>query len=414
MSSRGLASLGKRTFISFKNPIYRTYFGGIMGQIAAMNMQQVVGSLLIYRVTNSAAILGAMGFAGAIPMLICSFFGGIIADRFNKKKVLIIGQSVFALTALMVAITLSTGYLSSAHAGSWWILVVSSALQGGTMGMTMPSRQALIPQIVSSEQLMNAISLNTMGMNLLQIIAPAAAGFLVEAFNFEAVYYVMTVMYLAAVFFFFILPKNQKTARATESALKGILQGMKYVVHNANMLLILVLSTVIVFLAMPYNNMMAIFVDDVLHVGAGGMGVLMSVSGVGALVGSVIMATLPNRRRGILFIFSGLLLGLSLTGFAFSSSWPLSIALMAVIGLAQTGRMTLSSTLIQSYVDNEFMGRVMALYMMQFGFSSLSTFLAGILAEGVGVQWAVGSLAILLSGLTLVAIAFVPRIRKLD
>jgi MFS family permease len=282
------------------------------------------------------------------------------------------------------------------------------------MGMTMPSRQALIPQIVSSEQLMNAISLNTMGMNLLQIVAPAAAGFLVEAFNFEAVYYVMTVMYLAAVFFFFILPNTQKKVRVQMSALQGIVQGMKYVAHNANMLLILVLSTVIVFLAMPYNNMMAIFVDDVLHVGAGGMGVLMSVSGVGALVGSVIMATLPNRKRGILFIFSGLLLGLSLTGFAFSSSWPLSIALMAVIGLAQTGRMTLSSTLIQSYVDNEYMGRVMALYMMQFGFSSLSTFLAGILAEGVGVQWAVGSLAVILTIITTATVIFVPRIRKLD
>lgn len=385
-----------------------------MGQIAAMNMQQVVGSLLIYRVTNSAAILGAMSFSGAIPMLICSFFGGIVADRFNKKRIMIIGQSVFALTALMVAIPLSTGYLSSAHAGSWWILVVSSALQGATMGMTMPSRQALIPEIVNSDQLMNAISLNTMGMNLLQIMAPAVAGFLVEAFDFKAVYYVMTVMYLASVFFFFILPNTRTVNRQPVRALQGIIQGLNYVVHNANMLLILVLSTVIVFLAMPYNNLMAIFVDDVLHVGAGGMGVLMSVSGVGALVGSVIMATLPNRKRGILFILSGLLLGISLAGFAFSTSWPLSIALMAVIGLAQTGRMTLSSTLIQSYVDNEYMGRVMALYMMQFGFSSLSTFLAGILAEGVGVQWAVGSLAILLTVLVTGAIAFVPRIRKLE
>lgn len=414
MISRGLASFSKRTFISFKNPIYRTYFGGIMGQIAAMNMQQVVGALLIYRVTNSAAILGAMGFSGAIPMLICSFFGGIIADRFNKKLVMIIGQSVFALTSLMVAIPLSTGYLSSTHAGSWWILVVSSALQGGAMGMTMPSRQALIPEIVKADQLMNAISLNTMGMNLLQIMAPAVAGFLVEAFEFEAVYYVMTVMYLASVFFFFILPNTKKVNRVPMRALQGIIQGMKYVMHNANMLLILLLSTVIVFLAMPYNNMMAIFVDDVLHVGAGGMGVLMSVSGVGALVGSVIMATLPNRKRGILFVLSGLLLGLSLAGFAFSTSWPLSLALMAVIGLAQTGRMTLSSTLVQSYVDNEYMGRVMALYMMQFGFASLSTFLAGILAEGVGVQWAVGSLAIILIAVTLAAVLFVPRLRKLD
>lgn len=414
MANNFLSTFGRRTFSSFGNRIYRVYFGGLLGQIAAMNMQQVVGSLLIYRITNSAAILGAMSFAGAIPMLICSFFGGVIADRFNKKRIMIFGQSAFAVTSLMVAVALSTGYLSNEHTGSWWILVVSSALQGGTMGMTMPSRQALIPEIVRGDQLMNAISLNTMGMNLLQIVAPAAAGFLVEWFNFKAVYYVMTVMYLASVFFFFILPNTQKAVKTQMRAFQGIVQGMKYVSHNPNVLLVLILSTIIVFLAMPYNNLMAIFVDDVLHVGAGGMGILMSLSGVGALAGSVIMAILPNRKRGMLFIVSGLLLGLALTGFAFSKSWPLSIAMIAIVGLAQTGRMTLSSTLIQSYVDNEYMGRVMALYMMQFGFSSLSTFLAGVMAEGVGVQWAVGGLAIILIVMTLITIAFIPRIRKME
>jgi MFS family permease len=414
MINRGLSSLGKRTFVSFRNRVFRIYFGGLLGQMAAMNMQQVVSSLLIYRVTNSAVILGAMSFSGAIPMLVCSFFGGVIADRFSKKRVMIIGQSAFAFTSLIVAVALTTGYLSREHAGSWWVLVVSSALQGGTMGMTMPSRQALIPEIVSGEHLMNAISLNTMGMNLLQILAPAAAGFLVEAFDFKAVYYVMTVMYLAAVVFFLILPDTQKVARTPMRAFQGITQGIKYVIHSPVMLPILLISSIIVFLAMPYNNLMAIFVDDVLHVGAGGMGILMSVSGLGALVGSVIIATLPNRKRGTLFVMSGILLGLSLTGFAFSTSWPLSIVLIAVVGLAQTGRMTLSSTLIQSYVDEAYMGRVMALYMMQFGFASLSTFLAGLLAEGVGVQWAVGGMAILLTAVMLGTIVFVPRVRKMQ
>jgi len=222
------------------------------------------------------------------------------------------------------------------------------------------------------------------------------------------------VMYLAAVVFFLILPDTQKVARTPMRAFQGITQGIKYVIHSPVMLPILLISSIIVFLAMPYNNLMAIFVDDVLHVGAGGMGILMSVSGLGALVGSVIIATLPNRKRGTLFVMSGILLGLSLTGFAFSTSWPLSIVLIAVVGLAQTGRMTLSSTLIQSYVDEAYMGRVMALYMMQFGFASLSTFLAGLLAEGVGVQWAVGGMAILLTAVMLGTIVFVPRVRKMQ
>ncbi len=414
MANSFLQTFGRRTFSSFRNPVYRIFYGGLLGQIVAMNMQQVVGSLLVYRVTGSAAILGAMAFAGAIPMIVLSLFGGIIADRFDKRKVLIIGQSGFAFASLIVAVSLTTGYLGIEHAGSWWVLVVSSVIQGGVMGLTMPARQAMIPVIVSNDQLMNAISLNNIGMNALQIFAPAIAGFLVEWFDFEAVYYVMTAMYILAVTFFFFLPSARNTANVSLRALDGIVNGIKYVSRTPNILLVILFSMIIVLLSMPYNNLMPIFVDDVLQVGAGGMGILMSVSGIGALVGSVILASLPAKKRGIMYVLSGIILGIALTGFAFSSIWPLSIGLIVIVGIGQTMRMTLSGTLIQSYVDAEYMGRVMALFMMQFGFTSFSTFLAGVLTEGVGVQWAVGSFAILLTVLSLLVIAFVPRIRRLD
>ncbi len=414
MANSFLQTFGRRTFSSFRNPVYRIFYGGLLGQIVAMNMQQVVGSLLVYRVTGSATILGAMAFAGAIPMIVLSLFGGIIADRFDKRKVLIIGQSGFAFASLIVAVSLTTGYLGIEHAGSWWVLVVSSVIQGGVMGLTMPARQAMIPVIVSNDQLMNAISLNNIGMNALQIFAPAIAGFLVEWFDFEAVYYVMTAMYILAVTFFFFLPSARNTANVSLRALDGIVNGIKYVSRTPNILLVILFSMIIVLLSMPYNNLMPIFVDDVLQVGAGGMGILMSVSGIGALVGSVILASLPAKKRGIMYVLSGIILGIALTGFAFSSIWPLSIGLIVIVGIGQTMRMTLSSTLIQSYVDAEYMGRVMALFMMQFGFTSFSTFLAGVLTEGVGVQWAVGSFAILLTVLSLLVIAFVPRIRRLD
>ena len=215
---RRLASLRDRTFGSFQNRAYRVYYGGLLGQMAAMSMQQVVGSLLIYTVTDSSVILGTMSFANAIPMLVCSLFGGVIADRVEKKWVLLGGQAAFALVSLGVGIALATGYLSAAHAGSWHLLVVSSALQGGVMGLMMPSRQAVIPQIVPGDKLMNAISLNTMGMNTLQLFAPALAGFMVEAIDYQAVYFVMTAMYLCSVVFFLFLPRTGTTV-ATASAL---------------------------------------------------------------------------------------------------------------------------------------------------------------------------------------------------
>ncbi len=403
-----------RTFSSFKNPVYRVYYGGMLGQMAAMNMQQIVGSLLIYRLTGSAAILGAMSFANAIPMICLCLFGGVLADRVDKKKVMVAGQAAFAAVSLGVAVALATRFVSPERAGSWWVLVVSSILQGAVMGLMMPSRQAIIPEIVSGDQLMNAVSLNTMGMNVLQIFAPAAAGFLVDGIGFEAVYYVMTGTYLAAVVFFSFLPHTQNLARRRETAFNGIAKGLGYVRHNTNVLFVLLFTMVIVLLAMPYNNLMPIFVDDVLHVGARGMGILMSVSGAGAMAGSIVLASLPNRKRGAMLALSGLVLGLALIGFAFSRYWPLSLAMIVFVGLGQTGRMTLSFTLVQSYVDEQYMGRVMSLFMMQFGFTSFSTFLAGVLAEGIGVQLAVGGFAIALALLAALVLLFVPRIRKLD
>jgi MFS family permease len=132
------------------------------------------------------------------------------------------------------------------------------------------------------------------------------------------------------------------------------------------------------------------------------------------MIGSVALAALPTRKRGLMLGVSGVVLGLALTGFAFSKSWPLSLVLIALVGLGQTGRMALSSTLVQSNVDSEYMGRVMSVFMMQFGLASFSTFLAGLIAQGVGVQWAIGSFAMLLVLVSVVVLVFVPHIRRLD
>ena len=184
----GRISLRSQTFSSLKNPIYRLYYGAMLGQMAAMNMQMVARGFLVYQLTGSTAILGGMSLAATIPMLFLSLFGGVIAERVQKKFVMLVGQASSAVVALGVALALTLGYLSTEHTGSWWILVVAGVLQGTIMGLMMPSRQAIIPEIVGEEGLMNAVSLNVLGMNTLRIIAPAATGFIIGAFNFEAVY----------------------------------------------------------------------------------------------------------------------------------------------------------------------------------------------------------------------------------
>lgn len=410
----GIPLLSRRTFSSLKNPVFRLYYSAMLGQRASMNMQMVARSLLIYRLTGSAAILGLVSLANALPMLCLSLFGGVIADRVHKKYVLLIGQASSAVVALGIALFLTLGYLSPERSGSWWILIFASLFQGTIMGLMVPSRQAIIPEIVGEGQLMNAVALNTLGMNVLRLIAPAAAGFLIDAFDFKAIYYIMTGMYLVAVLFVSFIPLTGTMSIRSGGALADIKMGFKYIFHETTVLLILIFTLFIVLLSRPYMMMMPIFADDILKVGASGMGVLLSISGIGAAVGSLTLASLPNKRRGIILMVSSFILGLALAGFSFSSSWYLSLTLIVIVGLGQAARMTLGNTLLMYYTDDKYRGRVMSVYGMDHGLTSLGTFGVGLLAEVIGIQWAVGGFAMILVFLSILTLAFVPRLRRLD
>ncbi len=411
---RGISLSNLRTFSSFKNPVYRLFFFGMVGWMAAMNMQQMTGSLLLYRLSHSAAVLGFMSLASAVPMVFASLFGGVIADRMQKKYILLAGLGSSAVVSVGIALALALGFLSTDNPGSWWILLVSSFFQGSIMGLAMPARQAIMPEIVGEEQLMNAVSLSMLEMNALRLLAPALAGFLVDAYDFEAVYFVMTGMYLMALALIAFLPRTGVMTLRGAGALADIKEGLNYMRHETTILLVLVFTLIAVILSMPYQMLLPIFTEDILKVGATGLGVLLSVSGIGAVAGSLILASLPNKKRGIMLLISALVLSLALVGFSFSSSWYFSLVFITFVGLGQTGRMALANTLLQYYTTDEYRGRVISIYMMEFGLSSFGTFVAGLMAESMGVQWAVGGFAMVLVLMSILTLVFVPRLRKLD
>ncbi|MFC1899642.1 MFS transporter [Chloroflexota bacterium] len=403
-----------RTFKSLKNPVFRLYYMGILGQRASMNMQLIARSLLVWRLTGSAAILGLMHLFNALPILFLSLFGGIISDRFQKKYVLLVGLVISAVIALSVALSLTFGYLNIEREDSWWILGVTSLLHGSTMGLMVPSRQAIIPEMVSGEDLMNAVSLDSLGMNTLRLMAPALSGFIIESFNFAAVYYVMTGMYVMGAIFIAFMPLTSRLISKGSRALTEIAEGFKYLKRNTTILLLLIFTLFAVMLSMPYMALIPIFTDTILDVGASGMGVLVSISGVGAMVGALVFASLPNKKRGLMLLVGSLILGVALVGFSFSTSWYLTIALIVFVGLGQTARMTLGNTLIQYYVDDEYRGRVLSIYVMEFGLTSFGAFGAGLLAEAIGVEWALGGFSMTLVVVALLTLIFVPRLRQLD
>lgn len=379
-----------------------------------MNMQIVVRSLLIYRLTGSAGILGAVILANSLPMLCLALFGGVVADRAHKKYVLLIGQASSAAIALGIALSLSLGYLSQERSGSWWIIIFASILQGTITGLMEPSRQAIIPEIVDKKQIMNAVALNSLGINFSRLMAPAAAGFLIDAIDFKAVYYTMTGMYLLGVVFISFMPLTGTMRLSGGGALANIKEGLKYVYHDVTILLILVFVLFIILLSRPYMMMMPIFADDILKVGATGMGVLLSISGFGAMICSLTLAALFNKKRGLMLIVSSFILGLSLVGFSFSTSWYLSLAFIFIVGAGHAARMTLGNTLLMYYTEEKYRGRVMSLYDLDHALTGLSTFGAGLLAEAIGAQWALGAFATILVVLSVLMLTFVPRVRNLE
>ena len=179
-------------------------------------------------------------------------------------------------------------------------------------------------------------------------------------------------------------------------------------------LAVLIFSLAVTILSMPYQQLLPIYTKDILKVGEEGGGTLMMIAGAGALIGSIIITFLPNKKRGLLLLGSGLIAGLALTSFSFSTIWGLTMGTMVFIGLAQTFRMTIGSTLLQAYSAPEYRGRVMSIFSMQWGLMSVITFFAGILSEVVSVQWVLGSLALFLIALSILALIFIPSIRKLD
>jgi MFS family permease len=407
-------AFGPRMLSSLTNPHYRLYFFGTIAHFAAMSMSIVSSPMLVFRLTNSTALLGMMALIGAGPMLIVSLFGGAFADRLQKKKLLVAGMLSSAVIVSIIGTALTTGTLNSENHSSWWILFISSAVQGVTMGMMMPAMQAIIPEIVDRDKLMNAIALNTTGMNVLNLVAPPIAGWLIDHSGFQTVYFTMAGFYVCSAVIISFLPARTKITATGHNILEDIQKGFSYIRRTPMIFQILAFTLIVVVFCMPYQQFIPVYVDSILHAGATGSGIINGVCGGGSLIGSLLLAAWPGKKRGLMLFGSGILAGVSLTIFSFSSYLWLSLIFIFFVGLSQALRNTIGSTLLQTYTQAEYMGRVISITNVQWGFMSLCTFFVGMLADVFDVQWVLGSMAMILVVLSLIFFSFFPKVRRID
>lgn len=375
-----------RTFASLRIANYRWLWVSMTASFIALHMQMIARGWLVAEMTNSPLALGLVGSAFGVPLLIFSLFGGVIADRVKKRSLLVTTQAGLFTVSLAITILIQMGVVAV------WHLITASLLMGVVFSFNMPAQQAIIPELVGEKSLMNAIALNSAVMNLSRVAAPSLAGLLVGIIGVAGVYWIVTACYIVAIISLLkIRVTTTMSVRPNAPMRQDLVEGLRYVRHNPMLITLLAMALVPVLFAMPYQMLMPIFARSVLDVGATGYGLLMTMTGVGALAGSLGIASLGNfQRKGLLLLGFGLVFGVALVLFSLSRSFPLSLVILLGVGVGSTGYMALNNTLMQLNTPHEVRGRVMSLFMMTFGLMPLGTLPAGAIAEVVGVAPVVG------------------------
>jgi len=392
-------------FRSLKYRDYRLLWISTLFTSAGQWFQQITVGWLVYQMTGSAFLLGAINGFRALPLLLLAPFGGVAADRV-ERKFLLQSTSVLAFVAsAILTVIIFVGELKL------WHLFAFTLITGVVWAFNNPVRQSIVPNLVPKHDLMNALALNSAGFNITRILGPALAGVILGLLGSWENFGLQTLAYVGVLLM--VLPMTiPATNRAnTVSVRENLSEGMKYVWTHKTLRTQLILAFVPTILAFPYMALMPIFAKEVLGRGEGGYGMMGSAIGVGAVLGTLGLASLTNvKRRGMVVLVSIFVLGASLMAFALSRSFELSLVILALTGASQMIYLTTNQTILQLTVPDELRGRVMGIYMLSQGMMPFGGLMGGALAEFTSAPIAVFSLGTMVC---LMALLFMVQAKEL-
>ena len=369
-------------FRALRHRNYRLFFAGQGISLVGTWMQRIAMSWLVYRLSHSALLLGVTGFAGQIPTFVLAPFAGVLADRWNRRRTLVVTQVLAMLQAAVLTVLILTRTVEV------WHIVVLAVILGTVNALDMPVRQSFIVQMIETRgDLGNAIALNSSLVNAARLIGPSVAGLLIAAFGEGICFLINTLSYVPVIAALLAMRiARPRAAAANGRVIEGLREGFSYVFGFKPIRYIILLLALVSLMGMPYQVLMPVFAQDVLGGGPHTLGFLMGASGLGALMGTVYLACRKNvRGLGIVIAVSAAIFGVGLVAFSFSRVVWLSLALVLVAGLGMMVQMASSNTVLQTIVDDDKRGRVMSFYTMAFmGMAPFGSLLAGALAERIG------------------------------
>lgn len=373
-------------------------------------IQTVAQSWLVFSLTNSAFLLGLVGFLGSIPMFLLSLFGGVAADRINKRNILLFTQNAFMILAFLLALLTQAKLITPAQ------IMLIAVLNGIVMAFDAPARQAVIVELTGKEHLLNAIALNSAAFNSARIIGPALAGILVATIGMSGCFYINGASFFAVIIALLLIKvKNNHKRHKNNSALRELKDGLIFIKNNPVILVLLAMVGIVSLFGVGYIILMPIVAKDVLGVGVKELGMLMSSSGIGALIAVLALARLGNFKfKGKFLVLSSIIFSVSLILFSVSKTYLFSLFTLLLMGAFSVTAIALINTLLQTIVADEFRGRVMSVFMFTFaGFMPFGNLIAGSLSQALGVSTTIMISGIICTAFFVLINTIFPEIRNI-
>jgi MFS family permease len=401
------------TFFSLRYADYRMLWLGQVGASASQWMEQIARPLLILELTDSALMVGLLQATRMVPQLLLGLWAGVMADRMDKRRILLIAQSITFSTHLATAVLVLSGIVEP------WMVFALTFLVGCSMAINQPARQSLIPLMVPDQSIANAVALNAAAVNTMRIGGPALAGLILIFFDIGDLYLIQALIYVGVITTTLRIGVRSSASRRRHktSMLSELFEGFGAVRSDRVIFYILVLSLAMFVFGMPYQ---AVFIPllarDPLGLDRSGLGLLFSTVGIGALVGALFVATFGDnvKKRGLLML--ALLIGFSVSLLLLARADAVLLAVPALIlsGAMQTSFMSLNNAYVLGRTPRELQGRIMSLFSLDRGLVPLGAALGGLLAEALGPQDGLAVMAAAFLAMTLILAIAVPALRRIE
>jgi MFS family permease len=385
-------------FTALEVPDFRWLWIGSLGSSFAMNMQIIARGWLVYTLTSSAMDLAWVTLSFMVPTILFSLWGGVLADRMPKRTIVVTAQLLNTIATLVMAAIILTNRVE------FWDFIWFGFFNGTVLALSMPARQAFVPELIPERLIFTAMALNTTSWNLSRIVGPALAGFLIawiadgdtsSAYGVGVVYLVIATLYLISAVTMMLVSKRGKVKQTeTKSALNDMADGLRYVWDHPPVYGLILLSIVPFLFGMPLNTLLPAFNEDILKGGADDLGLLMSAMGGGAIIGSLMLGSMGDlRHKGAWLIATCVGWGAVVVAFGMAQEVWLAAVLIGFIGWLSSWNMSMNRGLLQMQVHDHMRGRIMSIDMMSHGMMPLGVIPISLIAETYDV-----AIALMVSG----------------